>query len=109
MNRQIYECKRCKQQIIAVYLPAVDGRCPRCHEEVEMMKREREAVIEENENWRQKMSQPKSPINEFIDGQKDCRAGKPHKPGRSKDYDSGYSVEYELEQIRTARSMQRGS
>ena len=54
MNNEVYECKRCKQQIIAVYLPAVNGRCPRCHEEVEMMKREREAVIAENESWRRK-------------------------------------------------------
>lgn len=40
-------------------------------------------------------------IEDFIQGQQDCREGKPHEEGRSKDYDRGYQCEYELEQIRS--------
>ena len=40
-------------------------------------------------------------INEFIDGQKDCRDGVPHKAGMSESYDAGYSAEYQLEQIQS--------
>lgn len=38
-------------------------------------------------------------INEFIDGQRDCKEGVPHKPGMGESYDTGYGVQYELEQI----------
>lgn len=40
-------------------------------------------------------------INEFIDGQKDCRDGVPHKAGMSESYDRGYSVQYELQEIQS--------
>ncbi len=36
---------------------------------------------------------------DFIDGMRDCRDGIDHQIGRSKDYDDGYSAQYELEQI----------
>ena len=38
-------------------------------------------------------------VNDFIDGQSDCKKGEEHKPGRSKAYDDGYSYQYEIEQI----------
>ncbi len=40
---------------------------------------------------------------EFIKGQADCRDGVPHESGKSESYDAGYSTQYELEQIRSAR------
>lgn len=41
-------------------------------------------------------------VNEFIDGQKDCRDGKPHFDGKGASYDAGYSTQYTLEQINGA-------
>lgn len=41
-------------------------------------------------------------VNEFIDGQKDCRDGKPHFDGKGESYDAGYSAQYTLEQINGA-------
>lgn len=38
-------------------------------------------------------------IQDFVRGQKDCRAGVPHVSGKSESYDRGYSFEYEFEQI----------
>lgn len=38
-------------------------------------------------------------VDDFIDGQDDCKKGEEHKPGRSKAYDDGYSYQYEIEQI----------
>ena len=35
--------------------------------------------------------------DDFLRGQKDCKAGKPHKSG-SDDYNRGYATQYELEQ-----------
>ena len=29
----------------------------------------------------------------FLDGQEDCKHGKPHKDGKGKDYDNGYNFE----------------
>jgi hypothetical protein len=49
----------------------------------------------------------KDQVSDFLQGQKDCRNGKPHKSG-STEYNRGYSVEYELEQMRTHRSLQNG-
>lgn len=40
-------------------------------------------------------------ILEFIKGQEDCKAGKPHNGG-SESYNSGYSAQYQLEQIQGA-------
>jgi len=40
-------------------------------------------------------------INDYLDGQKDCENGTPHKAGRSESYDRGYAAQYELEQIAT--------
>lgn len=41
-------------------------------------------------------------VSEFIDGQQDCRDGKPHLDGKGKSYDAGYSAQYALEQINGA-------
>ena len=38
------------------------------------------------------------PMDWFLDGQRDCRDGKPHQPGKPEAYDSGYSFQYQLEQ-----------
>ena len=36
-------------------------------------------------------------VSDFIDGQQDCRDGKPHFDGKGESYDAGYSAQYELE------------
>ena len=36
-------------------------------------------------------------VSEFIDGQQECRDGKPHFDGKGESYDAGYSAQYELE------------
>lgn len=41
-------------------------------------------------------------VSEFIDGQQDCRDGKPHFDGKGESYDAGYSAQYALEQINGA-------
>lgn len=41
-----------------------------------------------------------SDFDDFIKGQKDCANGIKHKEGMSEEYNRGYSVQYELEQIR---------
>lgn len=43
-------------------------------------------------------------IEEFLQGRRDCAAGVPHKAGKSESYDTGYSAQYEDEQIRSARA-----
>lgn len=50
------------------------------------------------------MSEPESPVNQFIDGQKDCQKGVPHEAGKSKDYDRGYEYEYWRQERQTAIS-----
>ena len=40
------------------------------------------------------MTSPKQAIEDFLQGQKDCSQGIPHKDGKSKNYDRGYSYEY---------------
>lgn len=40
-------------------------------------------------------------VSEFIDGQRDCRDGKPHADGRGESYDAGYSTQYQLDQIQS--------
>ena len=37
-------------------------------------------------------------VIEFVNGQKDCRDGVPHKDGKGDSYDRGYACEHELEQ-----------
>jgi len=37
-------------------------------------------------------------MSDFLNGQRDCKAGVPHKSGKGEDYDYGYSYQYELEQ-----------
>lgn len=41
-------------------------------------------------------------VSEFVDGQQDCRDGKPHFDGRGESYDAGYSTQYALEQMNGA-------
>ena len=43
----------------------------------------------------------------FMQGQKDCMAGKAHKDGRSEAYNQGYAAQYELEQQLTYFSERR--
>lgn len=38
-------------------------------------------------------------MNSFLQGQRDCKAGIPHKSGKGEDYDYGYGFQYELEQV----------
>lgn len=44
-----------------------------------------------------------SSVPDFIRGQEDCKAGKPHKEG-SESYNRGYSAQYELEAMNTERT-----
>jgi hypothetical protein len=48
-------------------------------------------------------------IDDFIRGQKDCKAGKPHEAGKSNDYNRGYAAQYELEQAQAWWSMKGAS
>lgn len=43
-------------------------------------------------------------IGDFIQGQRDCHDGVPHEAGKSESYDAGYSTQYEIEQIRSAKA-----
>jgi hypothetical protein len=45
--------------------------------------------------------------DDFLQGQKDCQAGIPHKPNMGSYYDRGYMVEYEREQVISELSRQR--
>lgn len=56
--------------------------------------------------WEQHMSKIQNP-DDFLQGQRDCQAGIPHKPNMSTDYDRGYLVEYEREQVMTELSLRR--
>lgn len=38
-------------------------------------------------------------VIEFVNGQQDCRDGKPHEDGKGASYDAGYAAQYELEQM----------
>lgn len=42
-------------------------------------------------------------VSDFIDGQADCKNGIPHKSG-SEFYDRGYAAQYELEQMNNERT-----
>ena len=39
--------------------------------------------------------------DDFLQGQRDCKAGVEHKAGKSKAYDDGYGTQYEAEQSMT--------
>jgi|TARA_Y100000296_G_scaffold33741_1_gene39200 hypothetical protein len=41
---------------------------------------------------------------DFLSGQRDCAAGKPHQAGKSEAYDRGYAAQYQHEQNMTALS-----
>lgn len=41
--------------------------------------------------------------DQFIQGQRDCRDGKPHEAGKGADYDRGYAAQYEYEQVASAK------
>ena len=47
-------------------------------------------------------------VIEFVEGQRDCKQGKPHETGKSESYDAGYSCQYELGEIRSAQHEQNG-
>ena len=36
---------------------------------------------------------------DYADGIRDCAMGKPHEPGKSDRYNTGYSDQYDLEQV----------
>lgn len=40
-------------------------------------------------------------VSEFVQGQRDCRDGLPHKDGNGESYDAGFSTQYTLEQIKS--------
>lgn len=40
----------------------------------------------------------------FLQGQQDCKEGKPHASGRGESYDRGYATQYEWEQVQEAMS-----
>jgi hypothetical protein len=45
-------------------------------------------------------------LDDFVRGEEDCKAGRPHKEGQSREYDAGYQEQYSKEQIddnRTSR------
>jgi len=37
------------------------------------------------------------PMDDFIQGQRDCRDGKPHESGKPEAYDQGYNFQYQIE------------
>lgn len=43
-------------------------------------------------------------ISDFIQGQKDCHEGIPHREGMSEDYTRGYRCQYEAEQVKAERA-----
>ena len=42
-------------------------------------------------------------INDFIQGQSDCKKGIPHK-SKSEEYDRGYSAQYTLDEVRAEQA-----
>ena len=47
-----------------------------------------------------------TPIDHFIDGQQDCREGKPPR-SQNADYQRGYGFEYHMQETKTHYSEQR--
>jgi hypothetical protein len=45
-------------------------------------------------------------LNDFVRGEEDCKAGRPHLEGQSREYDEGYGFQHQKEQIETARSIE---
>ena len=45
-------------------------------------------------------------VDDFLQGQKDCKDGKPAKQNASDDYNRGYGAEYEIQQILDAQTCQ---
>ena len=43
-------------------------------------------------------------LEQFINGQQDCRDGIPHRHGMPEYYDRGYSYQYHIEQISSERT-----
>ena len=43
----------------------------------------------------------------FVRGENDCKAGRPHKEGQSREYDAGYQEQYTKEQIDDNRTSNR--
>lgn len=43
-------------------------------------------------------------VDNFIQGQQDCKEGKPHQSGRGDAYDDGYQAQYEKEAIQAEMS-----
>ena len=39
--------------------------------------------------------------SEYLRGMKDCKEGKAHQAGQHKDYDRGYAIQYEFEQVKS--------
>lgn len=39
--------------------------------------------------------------DEFMQGQQDCKDGKPHEAGRGESYDRGYAAQYELDEVKS--------
>lgn len=54
------------------------------------------------------MNAPIKCADDFMNGQRDCIDGKPHKAGMSTDYDRGYAAQYEHEQNLTNLGVTRG-
>jgi hypothetical protein len=44
---------------------------------------------------------------DFLKGQRDCKDGKPHKSGKSADYDRGYGTQYEAEAMLTEMGLKQ--
>ena len=38
-------------------------------------------------------------LDDFVRGEEDCKAGRPHKEGQSREYDAGYQEQHTKEQI----------
>jgi len=40
-------------------------------------------------------------VDDFLQGQRDCKDGVPHRAGKSEDYNDGYSTEYWAQEMLT--------
>jgi len=48
------------------------------------------------------MSEQSQKLNDFIQGQEDCKEGKPHEAGKSPEYNAGYNFQYFFEESESA-------
>ena len=46
--------------------------------------------------------------NEYLRGQSDCKNGLPHQPNQHPDYDRGFAIQYEWEQVLTQTTLKPG-